>query len=97
MSEVFGVMKFFGGCATLLGLAFGCLLAMPKSRLRAVLMQVVGWAVVVFCIIYGISPIDVLPEGLLGPLGIFDDVAALAVAIGAGSAALQAGRDLKAK
>jgi uncharacterized membrane protein YkvA (DUF1232 family) len=95
MSEVLSAMKFFGGCGTLLFLAFMALLAMPKSKLRAVLMQVVGWAVVAFCAIYAISPFDVLPEALLGPfLGLFDDAAAVAVAVGAGSAALQARREI---
>ncbi len=90
-----GVIRLLILCGTMLGLASIVLLAMPKCRLRAVLMQVVGWAVVVFCVIYGLSPADLLPECILGPLGLFDDLGAIAVAIGAGSAALQAGRELK--
>jgi len=95
MSEMFGVIKLIVMCGTLLFLAFCGLLAMPKSKLRAVLMQIVGWAVVVFCIFYGLSPVDLIPEALLGPLGLVDDIGAVAVAVGAGSAALQAGREAK--
>ncbi len=90
-----GVIRLLILCGTMLGLSSVVLLAMPKCRLRAVLMQVVGWAVVVFCVIYGISPFDIAPEAVLGPFGLIDDLGAVAVAIGAGSAALQAGRELK--
>jgi uncharacterized membrane protein YkvA (DUF1232 family) len=93
MNEVFSVMKFFGGCGTVLLLTFVVLLAMPNSKLRAVLLKIVGWAVVVLCIFYGISPIDILPEAFLGPLGLIDDVVAIGVAIGAASAAMQAGHE----
>jgi uncharacterized membrane protein YkvA (DUF1232 family) len=95
MSSVFGIIGLVIKCGTVLLLAFAVLLAMPKSKLRAVLMQIVGWAVVAFCIVYGISPVDVLPEALLGPLGLIDDLGAIAVAVGAGSMALKAGRELK--
>jgi uncharacterized membrane protein YkvA (DUF1232 family) len=95
MSDVLSAMKFFGGCGTMLFLAFMALLAMPKSKLRAVMMQIVGWAVVALCVAYGLSPIDLIPEAFLGPLGLVDDLGALAVAVGAGSAALQAGREAK--
>jgi uncharacterized membrane protein YkvA (DUF1232 family) len=95
MSEVLSAMKFFGGCGTMLFLAFMGLLAMPKSRLRAVMMQIVGWAVVALCVAYGLSPIDLIPEAFLGPLGLVDDLGALAVAVGAGSAAMQAKREMK--
>jgi uncharacterized membrane protein YkvA (DUF1232 family) len=95
MSEMFGVIKLIIMCGTLLFLAFAALLSMPKSKLRAVLMQIVGWGIVAFCIIYGLSPVDIIPEALLGPLGLIDDVAAIGVAIGAGSAAMQARREMK--
>jgi uncharacterized membrane protein YkvA (DUF1232 family) len=95
MGEIFSAVKFFGGCGTALLLAFMALLSAPKSKLRAVLLQVVGWLVVVFCVLYGISPVDILPEAFLGPFGLVDDIGAVAVAIGAGAAAMQANRDLK--
>jgi uncharacterized membrane protein YkvA (DUF1232 family) len=95
MSEMFGVIRLLVLCGTILSLAFVVLLAMPKSKLRAVLMQVVGWGMAAFCVLYGISPIDIMPEAVLGPFGLFDDLVAIGVAIASGSAALQAGRDLK--
>ena len=39
--------------------------------------------VVVLCVLYLFSPVDLLPELLLGPLGLPDDVLALLVGIGA--------------
>ncbi len=29
--------------------------------------------VLILCAIYGISPVDLVPEGLLGPIGLIDD------------------------
>ena len=48
--------------------------------------------VAIGAIIYGVSPIDVLPELLMGPLGFGDDIAVL---LGAGFAVwkLLSGRD----
>ncbi len=95
MAEIFSAVKFFGGCGTALLLAFMALLSAPKSRMRAVLLQIIGWLVVAFCVLYGISPVDILPEAFLGPFGLVDDIGAVAVAVGAGAAAMQAGRELK--
>jgi len=50
------------------------------SRGRAILSSVL---VALGAIVYGISPIDVIPELLTGPLGLTDD---LAVLVGAGFA-----------
>jgi uncharacterized membrane protein YkvA (DUF1232 family) len=96
MEEIGSIIRMMVGCGTLLGLAFMGLLAMPKCKLRAVLMQIVGWATTVFCIVYGISPIDIVPEALFGPFGLIDDLVAVGIAIASGSAAMQSGRDLKA-
>lgn len=97
MPEVFSLIKFFGGCGTILILAFGSLLAIPESRLRSILVKLIGWSVVVLCLAYTINPLDLLPEGLLGPIGMVDDVAAIAIAVGAGHAALKARSKLPAE
>lgn len=97
MVEIFSLIKFFGGCGTLLLLALGILLAIPESRLRAILVKFIGWSVVVLCLLYTINPLDALPEGLLGPIGMIDDVAAIVIAVGAGQAALKARPKLPAK
>jgi uncharacterized membrane protein YkvA (DUF1232 family) len=39
------------------------------------------WFTVLACLVYVISPIDLLPEAFLGPFGVPDDVAAILVAI----------------
>jgi hypothetical protein len=46
--------------------------------------------VVVLCVLYMISPVDLLPELLLGPFGLVDDGFALAVAIVAAGLGLRA-------
>jgi uncharacterized membrane protein YkvA (DUF1232 family) len=59
------------------------------NRRRAIISSVL---VALGAIVYGISPIDVIPELLTGPLGLVDD---LAVWVGAGVAIykLLTGRD----
>jgi uncharacterized membrane protein YkvA (DUF1232 family) len=50
------------------------------------------WAIAIACGIYVISPVDALPEIILGPLGLFDDVGALVAGLLSARAALQAGK-----
>jgi uncharacterized membrane protein YkvA (DUF1232 family) len=66
------------------------LLSLPQSKLREFLMPVVGWCVAIFCGIYCISPIDIVPEALLGPFGLIDDLGALVAGIAAARAAMNA-------
>jgi len=53
---------------------------------REMVKKIVRWGIVFACLIYIISPIDLLPEGVLGPFGFIDDLIAgfvgLSVAFG---------------
>jgi uncharacterized membrane protein YkvA (DUF1232 family) len=40
-----------------------------------------GLAATVFALAYAISPVDVVPEALLGPIGLFDDLAVVVATI----------------
>lgn len=40
-------------------------------------MNKIKWLKVAIILIYLISPVDILPEALLGPLGLVDDAAAV--------------------
>lgn len=71
------------------------LLALPRSKLRDVLMPVVGWCFALFCSIYIVSPVDVLPEIALGPFGLVDDVGALVAGILSARAAMRAGEPVR--
>ena len=42
-------------------------------------LKATEWVVLVIAAIYLLSPIDVIPEALLGPLGLTDDVVAVAI------------------
>lgn len=77
-------------CGTGIVIAFVVLLAMPKSELRSVLMPIAGWAMAIFCGFYAISPIDILPEAVLGPFGLIDDIGAVIVGISSAKAAMKA-------
>jgi uncharacterized membrane protein YkvA (DUF1232 family) len=91
MSGFFDVIRLLVGCGTLLALALMVLVALPQSKLRDVFIQIVGWVFAIFCGIYCISPVDIVPEALLGPFGLIDDAGALVVGIASAAAAWKAG------
>ena len=87
---MFEMMKLMMLCGTGIVIAFVVLLALPKSELRSVLMPIVGWAMAIFCGFYAISPIDIMPEAVLGPFGLIDDIGADVVGINAAKMAMRA-------
>ena len=69
------------------------LISLPKSKMREFLMPIIGWCVAIFCGIYCISPVDILPEVLLGPFGLVDDIGAVVAGISAAHAAMNPKKD----
>jgi uncharacterized membrane protein YkvA (DUF1232 family) len=67
-------------CATIFGIAFMIVLAMPQSRMRDVMKNVL---VAIACALYAVSPVDFMPEIIFGPLGLIDDLGAVIVGINA--------------
>lgn len=93
MSDFMALLQVLALCGFLLVLAFLILLALPQSKLRAVLMPIVGWSLAIFCGIYCLSPVDIIPEAMLGPFGLLDDGVALFGGIAAAMAAKNAARE----
>lgn len=50
--------------------------AAPRKRRG---LSAAEWVALVVAVVYILSPVDVIPEVLLGPLGLTDDVVALAL------------------
>lgn len=96
MSHIFSLMHTVIFCGTILGIVFVVLLSLPQCKLRAIVLPAAGWCVAVFCAIYALSPIDIIPEGLLGPFGLVDDVGAVVGGIMAARAAMKASKEKKA-
>jgi uncharacterized membrane protein YkvA (DUF1232 family) len=91
----FTLIAVLAMCGTILCVAMLVLVNLPHSPLRDLLVQIVGWAFAIFCAIYCISPIDVLPEVFLGPVGLIDDVGAAVAGLMAAMAAYRAGKARK--
>lgn len=63
-------------CATLLAGTFLVLLAMPKSRLRCFLLEILGWLGTALAALYIVCPIDLIPD-FIPVAGWIDDGGAL--------------------
>ena len=93
MQGIFGVIQTFFLCGTAVVVAFVVLLSLPQSKLRAFLLPIIGWCIAILCAIYCISPIDIVPEALLGPFGLVDDVGAVVAGIAAVRSAMKASKE----
>jgi len=67
-------------CFTVLGALFLILLALPKSHLRSVFLEICGWAGATTSAVALVSPVDMIPE-VVFPLGFVDDLGYLIVGI----------------
>ncbi len=83
-------------CGTLLLGGFMVLVAMPQSRMREVLMPIVGWAVAALSAVYVVSPIDVLPD-FIPIAGWLDDGGAIVTGIAGAVMALKAQAEHKGR
>jgi uncharacterized membrane protein YkvA (DUF1232 family) len=93
MESFFSTIRFFFGCGTILVLSLIVLAHLPKSPLRSALVQICGWATAAICGAWVLSPVDPMPEILLGPLGLFDDIVAAVVGFMSARAAWRAGNE----
>lgn len=78
MSSFLSFLNTAMTCCTILGIAFMIVLSLPQSRMRDVMKKVLTALV---CMVYIVSPIDFMPEVVLGPLGVVDDCGALIAGI----------------
>ena len=93
MANLIELFRLMLMCGTLLTIAFFVLLAMPNSQLRSFLMPIISWGMAIFCGIYVISPVDIMPEAILGPFGLADDLGAVVMGIVAARKAMSTSRD----
>lgn len=83
--------------AALVVITFMVLLSLPQCRLRDMLMPFVAWGFVALCAAYAISPVDILPEVVLGPFGLFDDLGAVVAGVGTAMSTIRARRQKQAQ
>lgn len=90
MTELFQTALF---CITITMVTFLVFLALPQCQLRSFLKPIVGWAMAACCGLYVVSPVDIVPEVLLGPVGCIDDIAAIFAGISAAKMAMKSDDD----
>lgn len=73
MTEFFHLIKTFLYCGTAVFMSLLVLLALPKSRLRSVALELTKYAVAGGLVLLAVSPIDVIPD-FIPVLGWGDDV-----------------------
>jgi uncharacterized membrane protein YkvA (DUF1232 family) len=91
MEAFFSFLKVLVLCAFLLAALFLVLLALPYSKLRSVLLEIVGWTGGVAAAALVVSPVDAIPD-VIPVAGQIDDILYLVVAIGAFWTAYQQNR-----
>ena len=84
------VFQTFLVCSTAFGLGTLLFLSLPQSRLREFLRPIVSGAFALLCAAYCLSPVDLIPEIALGPIGLVDDAGALAAGVMAAKSAFRA-------
>ncbi len=92
MDGLFATIRFFIGCGTLLLIATAALAHLPKSPLRATLMQICGWATACLCGAYIASPLDIVPD-VFFPVGFIDDLVAVVIGLKSVISAWNAGKE----
>lgn len=93
MESFLEILRWLIVCGAILSFAFLILLALPNSRLRAFLLPIVGWGMAIFCAIYCVSPVDIVPEIFLGPFGLVDDIGAVFLGVAGASTAINAKKE----
>ena len=93
MSDLFATVRLVLMIGGGLVLAFLILLSMPQSRLRQIVQPIVGFAISALSAAYILSPVDAIPELVLGPFGLADDAVALAVGVASAVMAMATPKD----
>lgn len=86
---MFETIRMIVVCGSLLLAVFLVLLALPRSKMREVVMPVVGWAVAALSAIYVISPLDIVPD-VIPIAGWLDDGGAIVTGIAGAVMAMKA-------
>ena len=86
MADLFSTIQMLIICATVFGIVFMVMLAMPQSKMRSYLLEAMKYLLAMGMLVLVISPIDLLPDILPG-LGFGDDLGYIAAAIASISSA----------
>lgn len=89
MTQIVHTAVLVGG--GLVGL-FMILLSMPQSKFKEFLTPIIGWCFALFCGAYVLSPVDLIPEAVVGPFGLLDDAGVLVAGICAARSAMKASK-----
>jgi uncharacterized membrane protein YkvA (DUF1232 family) len=77
---MFALLNNLVVCGTVAGVAFLVLLSLPASRLRSVVLEILGWLVAISSAAYVASPLDVIPD-FIPVIGWVDDGTAIVAGV----------------
>ena len=80
MSGFFETIQMLTQCATVFAVVFVILIAMPQSKLRSICVELMKYVFAGLCCLLIMSPIDIVPDFLVGP-GQIDDLGYIVAAI----------------
>ena len=80
MDSFMGLLKIVVICGALVFALFIILLAMPKSRLRSIVLEMAGWFVTGASATLVISPVDLVPD-FIPVLGQMDDLGYIVIGV----------------
>jgi uncharacterized membrane protein YkvA (DUF1232 family) len=92
MLELLRLLVIVGG---LIIITFMVLLALPQCKLRQICLPFVAFGFAALCAAYAISPVDFMPEAIMGPFGLFDDLGAVVLGVGSAVTAMNAVKQRK--
>jgi uncharacterized membrane protein YkvA (DUF1232 family) len=89
MADLFSLLRFMCIGIFLLAALALVLMHLPNSPLKTLAQRALAGVFAMLMPLYVVSPVDVVPEAVLGPVGIVDDLVVIVLGVAAGKYAIK--------